>query len=345
MGGLTGNRWLRVAVLGTLLAMAVWLGFVLPSHRVFRLTLVLVHAVAVLGLGLATGFNGQVSLGHGAFFAVGAYTSATLTVAGWAFPLVVVPAAAVTFALGAAVGLLTRRIGGLYLAVVTLVLAVATPPVLKRFASLTGGSMGLSPGRPRAPAWTGLADDQWLYLVALAAVVITLVLAHNLTDSRVGRAMIAIRENELAAQTMGVDLGRLKAVTFGWSAMFTGVAGVLFAWTFGYVSPDSFGFRLSIELLVMLVVGGMGSIWGPLLGVVALRLLAGVWVAAFGAVLGTIGPNVARAPGIAYGALVIIMLFVAPGGLAGLGRRLRDRLAPAVPPRLSGPGAPRRPAG
>lgn len=346
MGGLNRDRWVRVAVLGALLAVAVWLAFVLPSHRVFRLTLVLVYAVAVLGLGLATGFNGQISLGHGAFFGLGAYASAILTVrAGWSHPLTLLPAAALTFVVGAAVGLLTRRIRGLYLAVVTLVLAVATPPVLKRFAGLTGGAMGLSSGRPRAPAWTGLTDDRWMYLIALAVLVATLVLARNLIGSRVGRAIVAIREDERAARTMGVDVARVKAVTFGWSAMFAGVGGVLFAWTFGYVSPDSFGFRLSIEMLVMLVVGGMRSIWGPLLGVVALRLLAGAWVALFGMALGTVAPEVARAPGIAYGALVIVVMLVAPGGIAGWGRRLRERLAGDGPPGLSGPRGRQHPAG
>lgn len=340
MGGLNRPRgWVRVALLGALLGVAVWLPFVLPSHRVFRLTLILAYAIAVLGLGLATGFNGQISLGHGAFFAFGAYTAAALTVrAGWSYPAVLLPAAAVTFVLGTAVGTVTRRIHGLYLAVVTLVLAVATPPILKRFSGITGGAMGLSSGRPRAPAWSRLADDQWMYLVALTAFVVTMVLARNLLDSRVGRAVIAIRENEQAARTMGVDVARVKAVTFGWSAMFAGIGGVLFAWTFGYVSPDSFDFRLSIELLVMLVVGGMRSIWGPLLGVIALRLLAGAWIAGFSAVLGTVGPEVTRAPGIAYGALVVIVLFVAPDGIAGLGRRVGRRLAddPAVADRGNG---------
>lgn len=321
-------RDMRGVALAVLLAGAVALAFVLPSHRVFRLTLVLVNAVAVLGLALATGFNGQVSLGHGAFFAFGAYTAATLQVnLGWAYPLVLAPAAVVTFVLGGAVGLLTLRIRGMYLALVTLVLAVATPPVLKRFSPITGGAMGLSPGTPRAPTWTGFADHEWIYLLALAVLTAAMVLVRNLVRSRVGRAIVAIREHEIAAQTMGVDLARTKTVTFAWSAMITGIAGVLFTWTFGFVSPDSFDVRLSIELLVMLVIGGLGSIWGPLLGAVALRLLVGLWTIGFAAAFAGIAPEIRRAPGIAYAALVILTLFVAPGGIAGLIRRVRDRVA------------------
>lgn len=326
---LVDSRPLQLALLIGLLAVAVWLPFGVPSHRVFRFTLVLVDVVAVLGLALATGFNGQISLGHGAFFAVGAYTSSALVVkAGWPYLPTVLPALAVTFVIGAAVGLLTRRIHGLYLAVVTLVLAVAAVPLLKRLRGITGGAMGLSVGRPTAPHWSGIADDQWMYLLALAATVLAMILARNLVSSRPGRALIAIREHEIAAATLGVDVARVKAVTFGWSAMLAGLGGVLFAWTFGYVSPESFGFRLSIDLLVMLVVGGLGSLWGPLLGVLALRMLAGAWVAVFGAAVGSVGADIGRAPGIGFGVLVVAIMVFAPGGLAGIGRRVRRSLAP-----------------
>ena len=319
-------RPVRIVLLVVALVVVAALAFVLPSHRVFRLTLVLVNATAVLGLGLATGFNGQVSLGHGAFFALGAYTSAALMVKlDWPYLLTLVPAAAVTFAVGGAVGLLTLRIRGIYLALVTLVLAVATPPLLKRFSNVTGGAMGLSLGVPAAPSWWGIADHEWIYLLALLVLASSMLIVRNLVTSRVGRAVIAIRENELAAQTMGVHLARVKTVTFAWSAMITGIAGVLFAWTFGFISPDSFGFRLSIEFLVMLVIGGLGSIWGPLLGVVALRLVVGAWLAVFTAVFGAVSSGIERAPGIAYAVLVIGTLFVAPRGLAGLLLRGRDR--------------------
>lgn len=157
------------------------------------------------------------------------------------------------------------------------------------------------------------------------ATVGVLVLARNLVHSRIGRAMIAIRESPLAAETMGVHLARIKTLTFAWSAMLAGLAGVLFTWTIGYVSPDSFTIVLSIELLAALVVGGLGSVWGPLLGAVFLVFI----------------PSVSQdinqaAPGIAFGALLILAMYVFPGGVAGVGRMawarlLRPPAAPAAP--------------
>lgn len=315
-------RRLRIAVFVALLLLALWAPFYFVPFRVFQLTRVLIFAIAVMGLGLLTGFNGQISLGHGAFFAIGAYTAAILMVqTGWAYPLVVVPAMLLTFALGWGVGIPALRLRGLYLALVTLALAVVTPPILKRFSGLTGGAMGLTVPQPEAPAWTGLADDQWLYLLALLATVVVLVLVRNLVHSRTGRAMIAIRESPLAAETMGVHLARVKTLTFAWSAMLAGLAGVLFTWTIGYVSPDSFTIVLSIELLAALVVGGLGSVWGPLLGAVFLVFI----------------PNVSQdinqaAPGIAFGALLILAMYVFPGGVAGVGRTAWGRLLRPRPP-------------
>lgn len=305
-------RQLRLAVLVVLLGVAVWLPFYYVPFRVFQFTLVLVYAIAVLGLGLLTGFNGQISLGHGAFFAVGAYTAAILMAqAGWPYALTLLPAAALTFVLGFGVGIPALRLHGLYLALVTLALAVVTPPLLKRFAGLTGGAMGLQVPKVSAPEWAGFADDQWLYFLVLAAAVVAFALAWSLVHSRVGRAMISIREEPRAATTMGVELARVKTLTFAWSAMYAGVAGVLFTWAIGFVSPDSFTVVLSIQILVALVVGGLASIWGAL----------------FGAVFLVFVPNVAEnvnqaAPGIAFGALLIVVLFIAPGGIAGLGRRV-----------------------
>lgn len=309
-------RRLRIALLVVLLVVAVWLPFYYVPFRVFQFTLVLVYAIAVLGLGLLTGYNGQISLGHGAFFAVGAYTAAILMAkAGWAYPLTLPPAAALAFLLGFGVGIPALRLHGLYLALVTLALAVVTPPILKRFSGLTGGAMGLQVPNVTAPGWTGLADDQWLYLIVLVVAVVAFALAWSLVHSRVGRAMISIREDPRAAQTLGVELARVKTLTFAWSAMLAGVAGVLFTWLIGFVSPDSFTVVLSIQILAALVVGGLASIWGPL----------------FGAVFLVFVPNLAEdinqaAPGIAFGALLIVVLFVAPGGIAGLGGEVWRRL-------------------
>jgi branched-chain amino acid transport system permease protein len=284
---------------------------------------VLVYAIAVLGLGLLTGYNGQISLGHGAFFAVGAYTSAVLMSRfDLPYPVTLPVAALLTFLLGFAVGVPALRLHGPYLALVTLGVAVVTPPILKRFSDLTGGAMGLSITKPQTPSWNGLADDQWLYYVVLAVTLVMFALAWNLVHSRVGRAMTAIRDDALAAQTMGVELARVKTRTFAWSAMYAGVAGAMFTWVIGFVSPDSFGVAVSIQFLAALVVGGLGTVSGPL----------------FGAAFLVFVPNVSQdindaAPGIAFGALLILAMYVAPGGIVGLVRRAWGRLAALSTPR------------
>lgn len=324
-------RWLKIAVFVALLLLALWAPFYFTPFRVFQLTRVLIFTIAVLGLGLLTGFNGQISLGHGAFFAIGAYTAAALMVkAGWPFLLVLPVALVITFALGYGVGIPALRLHGLYLALVTLALAVVTPPILKRFSGITGGAMGLTVPKPQPPEWTGLAEDQYLYLLALIATVVVIILVRNLVNSRVGRSMISIREDARAAETMGVNLAQVKTLTFAWSAMLAGLAGVLFTWTIGYVSPESFTIVLSIELLAALVVGGLGSIWGAPLGAAFLVFI----------------PNISQdinqaAPGIAFGALLILAMYVFPGGIAGVGRRL---WVLAVRPSGRAPAGPAQPA-
>ena len=319
----TTLRRLKLLALVIALVIAVILPLYYGEYRTFQFTRVLVYAIAVLGLGLLTGFNGQISLGHGAFFAVGAYTSAVL-IDRFDVPYLatLIPAALLTFALGYALGIPALRLHGPYLALVTLGVAVVTPPVLKRFSGLTGGAMGLSLTKPQAPAWTGLEDDQWQYYLVLVAALLAFALAWNLVHSRIGRAMIAIRDDQLAAETMGVELARVKTRTFAWSAMYAGVAGALFTWVIGFVSPDSFGVSVSIQFLAGLVVGGLGTISGPL----------------FGAAFLVFVPNVSQdindaAPGIAFGALLILAMYVAPGGIVGLARQLWGRLVAMSTPR------------
>jgi branched-chain amino acid transport system permease protein len=262
-------------------------------------------------------------LGHGAFFAVGAYTSAALIDRlDVPYLATLIPAALLTFVLGFALGVPALRLRGPYLALVTLGVAVVTPPLLKRFSGLTGGAMGLSLTKPQAPAWSGLEDDQWLYYLVLIVALLAFVIAWNLVHSRIGRAMIAIRDDQLAAATMGVELARVKTRTFAWSAMYAGVAGALFTWVIGFVSPDSFGVTVSIQFLAALVVGGLGTISGPV----------------FGAAFLVFVPNVSQnlndaAPGIAFGALLILAMYLAPGGVAGLVRQLWMRLVAVSTPR------------
>ncbi|GLW07158.1 branched-chain amino acid ABC transporter permease [Microtetraspora sp. NBRC 13810] len=304
-------RW-RWIVAALLLAAACYAPFQLVPFHVFQLSMVLVYAVALLGLNLLVGHAGQISLGHGAFFAVGAYTAAILLQrVELPYPLTLPVAAAVAFVLGLALGLPAMRLRGLYLALVTLAIAIFLVPLLKRFEPLTGGSMGLTLAKPAPPAWTGLAEDQWLYFLALAVAVAAFLLAHSLLRSRVGRALHAIRDNEAAAEVMGVRLSFYKTLAFAWSAMFAGAAGCVYTWVIGFVSPDSFVVTLSITLLAGLVVGGLGSFSGPILGGLFVMFVPGIAQDVNDA-----------APGVIFGLLIIAVMYVAPTGLAGLAGRV-----------------------
>lgn len=302
---------LRWGIAALLVVVACVAPFQLEPFRVFQLTMVLVYALALLGLNLLVGHAGQISLGHGAFFAIGAYTSAVM-LEHWDAPyLLTLPAAmVVTFAFGFGLGVPALRLRGLYLALVTMTIAIFLVPLLKRFEAVTGGSMGLTLSRPQPPAWTGLAEDQWLYFLVLAVAAACGVAVWCLLRSRVGRALHALRDNETAAEVMGVRLSRYKTLAFAWSAMLAGAAGAVNTWVIAYVSPDSFTANLSIMLLAGIVVGGLGSTFGPLLG------------GAFVLFVPTLAQGVNQAaPGVVFGVLLILIMYVAPTGLAGLAGR------------------------
>ncbi len=301
-----------------LVVAAALLAFVVSDYRLFQLTMVVIYAVAILGLALVTGFNGQISLGHGAFYAVGAYVTAVLmSVYDLPYWATLPVSAVVCAAIGFLVGLPALRLGGLYLALTTFALAVATPQLLKYklFEGWTGGVQGIVIDKPDAPFGLPLNADQWLYLFTLAVGVVMFVLAANLVHGRIGLAMRAIRDHPLAAEATGIDVALFKTRTFAASAMFTGIAGSLGAVAVGFVAPDSFTVFLSITLFVGLVVGGVASIAGPVFG--------GVFIAFL--------PNVAEeiskaAPGAVYGVVLIAFMYLLPSGVAGgLGRLLRRR--------------------
>jgi len=313
-----------------LAALAVTLPWLAPPFVLFQLTLVLAYAIAILGLNLLTGFNGQVSLGHSAFFALGAYASAILIdQAHWPYAATLPAAAALCFVMGLLFGLPALRLEGSYLALATFALAVAMPQVLKfsGLESITGGVAGISLDKPHAPAWLPVSADQWVYLFTLLVAALAFALASALVRSRSGRALMAIREHAIAARAMGIDVALYKSVTFGVSAAFTGVAGALCAIAVQYVAPDSFTVAFSIAMLVGLVVGGVGSIPGALIGGLFILFV----------------PNVAEkfskslAGGI-YALILLAVVFLMPAGFAGAWRRLAmTRGAPRASP------TPRRP--
>ena len=309
---------------GALLLVALLvLPILVKNYRVFQFNLVLVYAVAILGLNILTGFNGQISLGHGAFYAFGAYTAAVLMdklgVPYWA----TLPVAfGVCFAFGFLVGFPALRLAGHYLGLATFALALAVPQLLKyrKIEGLTGGVQGIVLNKPEPPFSFSLfgqplSADRWLYFFTLAVAALMFLLAWNLLRGRVGRALVAVRDHPIAAPAMGINLALFKSLTFGVSAGFTGLAGALGAIVVAFVSPDSFTVTLSLFLLVGVVVGGLASIPGAIFGGVFIQFV----------------PNLAdelskSAPAAIYGVLLIGMMYLMPTGVMGGLRRIWLRL-------------------
>jgi branched-chain amino acid transport system permease protein len=318
------DSWQWAATIVVVIA-AVAATFLFSGYHLFQLTMVVVYALAILGQAIVTGFNGQISLGHGAFYAIGAYVTAILMaqydVPYWA----TLPVAAVVCAgFGFLIGLPALRLGGLYLALTTFALAVAMPQILKHKAieDWTGGVQGLVIDKPDAPFGLPLTGDQWLYLFSLGVGGLMYLLAWNLLRGRIGRGMRAIRDQPTAAEAMGINLAMFKTRTFAVSAMFTGIAGSLGAIAIQFVAPDSFGVFVSITLFVGLVVGGVASIAGTIFGAIFIEFV----------------PNLAdqvskAAPGAIYGVILIAVMFLMPAGaagfLGGIVRRLLHKAKPA----------------
>lgn len=314
---MTRERKLRIALWAGAAVLAIGIPFLFSPFRVGQFTLVLAYAVAVLGLNLLVGYSGQISLGHGAFFALGAYVTAILIVKSGVPHLLTVPiAGAVCFVAGLMLGVPALRLRGLYLALVTLAVAIAVPQLIKRFDGLTEGTQGISVPQPKPPGWLPLADDQFLYLLTLALALPMFVLAANMVRGRVGRALIAIRESEIAAKTMGVNLATFKAGTFAISAMYAGVGGALYTFSIGFVAPESFTLTLSFAFLAAIVVGGLATITGAIFGALFIQFVP----------IYASDVNEALA-GVIYGAVLIGFMYAMRDGIVGLGRRLLRRIA------------------
>jgi branched-chain amino acid transport system permease protein len=290
-----------------LIVLAAVLPFAISNYHVFELTLVMIYAIAVLGLNILTGYNGQISLGHGGFFAAGAYTAAILMhrygVPYWA---TVPPAALICFALGVLFGLPALRFEGPYLALVTLAMAVAMPQLLKYFDSWTGGQQGINLPKVQPPPGLGIDRDRWLYLVVLVALLVAMRVAANMLNGRTGRAFVAIRDHPIAAAAMGIDTARYKTVAFGTSTLFTGVAGALSAIVISFVAPESFSLFLSLSFLVGSAVGGIATIGGAIVG--------GLFI--------VFVPNFANdisdaAPWAIYGLAMLLFMYAMPRGVVG----------------------------
>ena len=312
----------QLVLTAVLLAIACALPFFVSNYRTFQFSMVLIYAIALLGLNILTGFNGQISLGHGAFYAIGAYVAAILMdkfgVPYWAcIPL----AGAVCLVAGFLFGLPALRLEGIYLALATFALGVALPQLLKykHLEQWTGGVNGIVLTKPDPPFASvfGLAlnPDRWFFFFTLFVTLVMFILGWNLLRGRVGRALIAIRDQPIAASTMGIDNSLYKSLAFGVSAMFTGVAGALGGIAVAFVAPDSFTIFLSITLMVGMVVGGLASISGAFYGALFVQFV----------------PNIAdqiskAAPWAIYGTLMIVFMYVMPTGIAGAVRLARARV-------------------
>jgi branched-chain amino acid transport system permease protein len=306
----------RMALVCALAAVAVAVPFLFGPYRVGQFTLVLVYAVAVLGLNLLVGYNGQISLGHGAFFALGAYTAALLIEKASVPHLLAVPAAgALCFVAGYLFGVPALRLRGLYLALVTLGLAIAMPQLIKRFDGLTEGSQGLTVAQPAVPGWLGLADDQFLYLLVLAFAAPMFLIAWNLVRGQLGRAVMAVRDGEIPASTLGVDLGATKTRVFAVSAGYAGVAGALYVFAIGFVAPEAFTLTVSFAFLAAIVVGGLATISGAILGALFIEFVP-VYASDVNDAL----------TGVIYGGVLIAFMWLLPEGAAGLAGRVRGLL-------------------
>ena len=309
----------QVIVIGILLLAACALPFVVSSYRTFQFTLVMIYAIALLGLNMLTGYNGQISLGHGAFYAIGAYTAAILMDGfGWPYWATLPVAGAVCLLVGFLFGLPALRLEGLYLALATFALGVSLPQLLKyhHLEQWTGGVQGIVIAKPEPPFELPLSPDQWLYFFTLAIALVMFALAWNLLRGRVGRAMVAIRDNPVAAEAMGVNNSIYKSLTFGVSAMYTGVAGGLSAIAVQFVAPDSFDIFLSIKFLIGIVIGGLASISGAIFGALFIQFI----------------PNVAdeiskAAPWAIFGLFLIGFVYLMPMGISGALRMAVARLA------------------
>ena len=267
----TLSRHLGLALGGGILLLL--LSSQIGAYDDYNLAAVAIFAIATAGLNLLTGVNGQLSLGHGALMAVGAY-STSLLLRGHDLPLLLVLLASLAGAslVGAVFGVAAARLRGPYLAGATLALAVGLPQIATRYSHVFGGEEGLTVSPPAAPAWLGadFPPERWMAWIAVAVALVTMVLLGNLLQSSVGRSFKAVRDHEAAAALAGINVARTQVVAFVVSSACAGLAGSLFAYWSGLTAPAGFGVALSLQLISAIVIGGLGSLSGAVWGSIVL---------------------------------------------------------------------------
>ena len=311
------------SALGVALVLAPW---AMPEYWLAQLVYVLIYGIVGLGLMLLAGYTGMFSLGHAAFLGVGAYTQAVLTNAGWPFPVALAMAAGISAAVGVVVGLPALRVKGIYLGMATLAFGFILEEAFARWESVTGGNSGLNVKSPDVLGWT-VDSGQEFYFLCLAITVLCTLGILNLLRSPTGRAFVAIRDSEISAQSMGIHLAYYKTLSFAISAALAGIGGALYAHNLRFLSPDQFNIIQSIDLLLMVVIGGLGSIHGVFFGAIFLITMPQL-ISAFKPWLPQF---VADAPGLksaVYGLVLVLFVLFEPMGMYGRWLKIRTWFSP-----------------
>jgi branched-chain amino acid transport system permease protein len=314
-----------------LVAIVAVLPRLISDFRAREIAIVGMYFIALVGLSILTGYSGQISLGHGAFMAIGGYTTAILTVNGvyghhlrdlWTIPI----AGVIAGVAGLLVGIPALRLSGLYLALITFGIAVSFPQLPKKFDHFLGGTTGKSLNLPKPPYGLDTTTNDWLYYLTWGIALVLLLVAWLLVRGGTGRALKAIRDSEVAATSSGISLARYKTLAFGLSAFYAGVAGSLYAIANAYVNPDVFPIILSVYLVVGLAVGGLDSFPGLIAGAALIYFLqnhadtVANWINHLPSV--NLDPKQPGIPSVVFGAVLIIVMLLVPTGVGGLLRRL-----------------------
>ena len=320
---MTGSRAGIVACAVAAVVLAL-LPFTLSGYNQVLASKVALYFIAILGLNILTGYTGQISIGHGAFMAIGGYTTAIMSQDHHANLIATIPLAfVIAFGWGVALGLPATRLSGVYLALATLAFAVSIPQLILKFSHFTGARNGIQVN--------GTVGYLWLYGVSWSCAAVMFALAWLVLRGRTGRAFRAVRDSEVAAASSGVSLVVYKTLAFGVSAGFAGVAGSLFVLaTNGYAQPDEFSVGLSLYILIGVAVAGLGSLWGVIVGAAFVALLPNISSSA--PVIGSI-----HGQDVAFGVVVILVILLLPNGFAGLLQQIGQRLPSK---RVDGPGIP-----
>ncbi|MBB1650670.1 MULTISPECIES: branched-chain amino acid ABC transporter permease [Delftia] len=311
--------WYGLLVLALLAAPAL-----LSEYLLAQLTFVLIYAVVGLGLMVLAGYTGLFSMGQAAFFGVGAYAQAFFTGLGWPAPLALAVSGALAAAVGVVVGLPALRVKGIYLGIATLAFGFIVEEVFARWESVTGGNAGKSVGVVQAFGWKADTAESF-YFVCLAVAVLATLACLNLLRSPTGRAFVAIRDSEVSARSMGIHVAAYKTTAFAFSAALAGVGGALYAHQIRFLSPDQFNIVQSIDLLLMVVIGGLGSIHGAFLGALFIIALP----QGIAAVKDLLPEAIGQAPGLKsfiYGAVLIAFVLLEPAGMYGRWLKIRSYL-------------------